>query len=53
MISKILVILLAIIAGYVSYRQYRYTNRDNSITWLFIVMYWIVLTVKNICDLLG
>ena len=53
MISKILIILLAIIAGYVSYRQYKYTNRDNSITWFFIVIYWSVLTVKNICDLLG
>ena len=53
MISKILVLLLAAIAGYVSYRQYKFSNRENSITWLAIVGYWVVLTIKNLCDLLG
>ena len=52
MISQILIILLALIAGYVSYRQYKYTNRDNAITWFFIVMYWAVLTFKNLADLI-
>lgn len=52
MISQILIICLALIAGYVSYRQYRYSSRANSITWLFIVLYWTVLTIKNLCDLI-
>ena len=51
MITTILIILLAIIAGYVSYRQYKYGNKENSITWAFIVAYWVVLTIKNLCDL--
>lgn len=52
MLTTILVILLAIIAGYVSYRQYKYGDRKASITWAFIVLYWVVLTIKNLCDLL-
>lgn len=52
MISPILVILLAIIAGYVSYRQFKYGDRKSGITWACIVAYWVVLTIKNLCDLL-
>ena len=51
MVTTILIILLALIAGYVSYRQYRYGNKENAITWAFIVAYWVVLTIKNLCDL--
>ena len=51
MITTILIILLALIAGYVSYRQYKYGNRENGLTWAFIVAYWVVLTIKNLCDL--
>lgn len=53
MIITIVVILLALIAGYVSYRQYRYGDKKQGLTWAFIVLYWIVLTVKNLIDLLG
>lgn len=51
MITQILVALLALIAGYVSYRQYKYNSRANARTWFFIVLYWIVLTIKNLYDL--
>lgn len=47
-----LIILLALIAGIVSYRQYKHGNRENAVTWALIVSYWIVLTIKNLCDLL-
>ena len=52
MVVTILVILLAIIAGIVSYLQYKNGKNNYSIMWAFIVLYWVVLTVKNICDLL-
>lgn len=51
MITTILVILLALIAGYVSYRQYKYGNKEQGTTWACIVLYWIILTIKNLCDL--
>ncbi len=53
MVITIIVILLMLIAGIVSYRQYKYGNRDQALTWAFIVAYWVVLTVKNFIDLLG
>lgn len=52
MISKILVVLLALIAGYVSYRQYKHGDKAAGLTWACIVAYWIVLTIKNFCDLI-
>lgn len=52
MISKILVLFLAGIAGYVSYRQFKYGDKAAAITWVSIVTYWVVLTIKNLCDLL-
>ena len=52
MASKILVIFLALIAGYVSYRQFKHGDRKSGITWACIVAYWVVLTIKNLCDLL-
>lgn len=52
-VSQILIICLAVIAGIVSYRQYKNgtpKDRRTAITWAFIVAYWIVLTLKNIAD---
>ncbi len=48
--SQVSVILLAIIAGWVSIRQWRHGDRKVSLTWLLIVLYWVVLTAKNIFD---
>lgn len=53
MISKILVIFLAVIAGWVSVRQYQHGDRKAGLTWALIVSYWIILTVKNVFDLVG
>ena len=52
MISQICIICLAVIAGIVSYRQYRHGDRQAGFTWALIVGYWIVLTLKNIADLI-
>ena len=40
-------IMLAAIAAYVAYGLYRKRNM-----WRWIFLYWVVLTVKNIIDLL-
>ena len=53
MIITVIVALLMIIAGIVSYRHYRYGDRKQGLTWFFIVLYWVVLTIKNLIDLLG
>ena len=53
MLITIVVILLMVIAGIVSYRQYKHGNREQGLTWMLIVAYWAVLTVKNFIDLLG
>lgn len=37
--------ILAIIAGYVAYRLYTSQN-----AWSFIVAYWLVLTLKNVLE---
>ena len=50
-LSQIMIILLIFIAGFVSYRQFRYGDRKTGWTWIFIVAYWVVLTLKNMCDL--
>ncbi len=51
MVSQLLVISLAIIAGVVSYRQYRHGDRKAGLTWMLIVAYWVALTLKNLADL--
>lgn len=51
MASKILVLILAVIAGVVSAMQYVNGKKNHSLMWALIVSYWVVLTVKNICDL--
>ena len=38
-------IILALIAGYVAYGLYRKRNM-----WFWIVTYWIVLTLKNVLE---
>lgn len=50
-LSAILVILLAAIAAWVSVRQYRHGDRKAGLTWMLIVLYWVVLTAKNLADL--
>ena len=52
-VSAYLVIGLAVIAGWVSVRQYRHGDRKAGLTWALIVLYWVVLTAKNLSDLLG
>lgn len=45
--TNLLIILLAILAGYVAYGLYCKRNM-----WRWIVGYWVVLLAKNILDLL-
>jgi hypothetical protein len=52
-ISAVLVLILAVIAGIVSAMQWVNGQRNKSIMWAFIVAYWVVLTIKNVCDLAG
>jgi len=47
-ISAVLVLALMAIAGIVAVGQYKARKM-----WWWIVIYWAVLTVKNLCDLLG
>ena len=53
MIAQACVTLLAIIAAWVAVRQWKYGDRDISLTWALITAYWVVLTVKNINDMRG
>lgn len=46
-ISKLFLLALALIAARITYGLY---NRKN-IMWRWIVVYWCVLTVKNVIDL--
>jgi len=46
--TDLLIILLAILAGYVAYGLYH-----KRIMWHWIVLYWCVLTAKNMLDLLN
>lgn len=48
MITYLLIILLAILAGYVAYGLYK-----RKVMWKWIVLYWCVLTAKNMLDLLN
>ena len=47
MASQILVIALIIDAAWVAYGLAR-----KKIMWRWIVLYWIILTAKNLCDLM-
>lgn len=51
MISTAFVMALAIIALVVSVLQYLNGHKQASITWWFIVFYWVVLTIKNVYEL--
>ena len=46
MISQTLIILLMADAAWVAYGIYRKKNR-----WPWICMYWVILTIKNLVDL--
>lgn len=48
MISKILVLFLAVDAAWVAYRVFR---KKTVFEWIFV--YWVILTIKNLCDLGG
>ncbi len=46
MLSQFCVFLLCIDAAWVSYGIYMERNR-----WKWIVLYWVILTLKNCCDI--
>lgn len=46
--THLLIISLAIIAAVVAYGLYRKRNM-----WHWIVLYWLVLTIKNVLDAIG
>lgn len=48
MLTHLLIILLAIIAAIVAYGLYK-----KQIMWRWICFYWLVLTAKNVLDLLN
>ena len=48
MLTHLLIILLASIAAIVAYGLYK-----KQIMWHWIVLYWLVLTAKNVLDLLN
>ena len=48
MLTNLLIISLAIIAAVVAYGLSRKHNM-----WNWIVLYWIVLTIKNVLDAIG
>lgn len=48
MLSQFLVLLLMVDAGWVAYGL-----AQNRVMWAWIVTYWILLTLKNLCDYLA
>ena len=48
MMSQILIICLMIDAAWVAFGLARKKNM-----WKWIVTYWVILTMKNYCDLMG
>lgn len=46
----VIVFLLALIAGIVACREVRYGNRDNAVTWVLVVLYWVALLIKNFVE---
>lgn len=46
--SQLLICVLAIIAAFVAYGLYH-----KKVMWKWIVLYWCVLTLKNIVDMLA
>ena len=48
MIAQILIVLLCIDAAYVASGIAKKWNM-----WAFIVLYWVLLTLKNLADLVG
>lgn len=50
-VSALLVLLLAVIALAVSVWQMVLADFSKAGCWLLIVVYWLVLTVKNVVDL--
>lgn len=52
-ITMVIVFVLALIAGIVACRQSKYGNRDNAVTWALIVLYWVVLLIKNFVEGVG
>ena len=48
MISQTLIILLMADAAWVAYGIYRKKNR-----WPWICIYWVILTIKNLVDLVS
>lgn len=48
MLTNLLIILLAILAAYVAYGLYHKQNM-----WKWIMVYWLVLTVKNFTEVIA
>lgn len=48
MLINLLIIFLAVIAAVVAYGLYRKRNM-----WHWIVVYWLMLTAKNVIDVIG
>lgn len=48
MLTQIFIFLLAYIAAIVAYGLYK-----KQVMWKWIVVYWLVLTAKNVMDLLN
>ena len=48
MITQILITLLMLDAAWVAYRVFR---KKTVFEWIFV--YWVILTIKNLCDLGG
>lgn len=47
-LSQVFVLCLAGIAGWVAYGTYH-----GWVTWKMIVAYWVILTLKNVCDFMA
>lgn len=46
-ISQLFISILAIISGIVAYGRFK-----QKVMWRWIVLYWVVLTAKNLADLI-
>lgn len=51
--SQVFIVLLCINAAIVAVRQWNAAKKAESFTWVMIALYWVLLTAKNVCDLLG
>lgn len=50
---QIAIIMLAVNAAWVAVRQFRHGDRKAGLTWVLIVGYWVLLTIKNGLDFIA